>query len=237
MHEAMASWLDPEKSSTEFERTANTYSEDGIARLACPGVEGLQIFFASVADGNPITVEEVRSGYEAKGWSAARSLSWSEVEFMVQFIAKDTTHSDADIAVKHYYAFPRKIVYADNYKKFATLEEQRQVYLAVCIPCESKENAGKLFKCVGCDRKKNRNEFSFARQRCRNYATWRCLDCDFPPCLLCNAKPEIPKKAPYICEPCLYPPCKCGAERPRSTKYRSTNEKMQTWTCSKCREK
>ena len=58
----MASWLDPEKLSTEFERIADTSSEDGIARLACPGVEGLQIFFACVADANHITVEEVRVG-------------------------------------------------------------------------------------------------------------------------------------------------------------------------------
>ena len=65
--------------------------------------------------------------------------------------------------------------------KLATLEEEGQVYFAVCIPCDSKDNAGQLFKCVGCDRKKNRNEFSFARQRCKSYTGWRCLDCDVPP--------------------------------------------------------
>ena len=123
-----------------------------------------------------------------------------------------------------------------DYKKLATLEEEEQVYLAVCIPCESKGNTGTSVKCVGCGVEKKRNEFSFARQRCKNYATWRCLECDFPPCEICREKPSIPKQAPYICAPCLFPPCKCGAERPRSTKYRSTNEHMKTWTCSKCRQ-
>ena len=122
-----------------------------------------------------------------------------------------------------------------DYKKLASLEEEGQVYLAVCIPCESKEKVGKLVKCVGCDREKNQNEFSFARQRCKNYSTWRCLECDYPPCRMCKTKPTIPKKAPYICESCLFPPCKCGTERPRSTKYRSTNEHMESWVCRNCR--
>ena len=101
MHEAMASSLGPQKLSTEFERIAHTSSEDGIARLASPGVEGLHIFFASVVGGNLIGVQEVRGGYEAKGWSEDRSLIWSEVESMVEFIVKGTTHSDVDIPDAH----------------------------------------------------------------------------------------------------------------------------------------
>ena len=122
-----------------------------------------------------------------------------------------------------------------DYKKLAALEEGGQVYLAVCIPCDSQGSSGEPVTCVGCGVKKQRNEFSFARRRCKNYKTWRCLECDLPPCEMCKDKPSVPKKAPYICEPCLYPPCKCGAERPRSTKYRSTNDGMKTWTCSKCK--
>ena len=124
-----------------------------------------------------------------------------------------------------------------DYKKLATLEEEDQVYLAVCIPCESKDKSETKVKCVGCGIKKHRNQFSFARQRSKNYALWRCLECDFPPCTTCGTKPDMPKKAPYICESCLFPPCKCGAQRPRSTKYRCTNEGMKTWACSSCREK
>ena len=122
-----------------------------------------------------------------------------------------------------------------DYKNLARLEEEEQVYLAVCLTCESKGNEDSPVKCVGCKVTKNRNEFSFARQRCKNYLTWRCLLCDFPPCARCGVKPGIPKRAPYTCEACLFPPCKCGAQRPRSSKYKTTNEGMETWTCSKCR--
>ena len=122
-----------------------------------------------------------------------------------------------------------------DYKKLATLEEEGQVYLAFCIRCETKEVDPKLYTCGGCHQEKQRTEFSLARQRCKNYPTWRCLDCDFPPCEICRVKPNILKKTPYICEGCLFPPCQCGAPRPQSTKYRSTNPGMKTWICSRCR--
>ena len=95
-----------------------------------------------------------------------------------------------------------------DYKKLELLEHEEQRYLAVCLTCDNTSNEGPPVKCVGCKETKNRNEFSFARQRCKNYSTWRCLKCDFPPCDGCGVKPEIPKRAPYICEACLFPPCK-----------------------------
>ena len=101
MHAAMARSLNLQKLSTEFERIAHTSSEDGIARLASPGVEGLHIFFASVVGGNHIGVQEVRGGYEAKGWYEDRSLIWSEVESMVEFILKGITHSDVGMPDTH----------------------------------------------------------------------------------------------------------------------------------------
>ena len=155
-----------------------------------------------------------------------------------------TTHEEKRVWARTSYrcskcgdSFPPKQF---DYKKLAKLEEENQVYLAVCIPCERDEpriktkwNALHKIRCVGCNKKKNENEFSLARQRCKNYATWRCLECDFPPCVSCGEKPDMPKRTPYLCEKCLYPPCKCGAERPRSTKYKSTN--MKTWSCNTCR--
>ena len=69
----MTTSMDLQKLSTEFERIADTSSEDGIARLPSPGVGGLQILLASVVDGNPIGVQEVRCGYETKGWPEDRS--------------------------------------------------------------------------------------------------------------------------------------------------------------------
>ena len=97
----MATACDLPKLSAEFERIALTFEEDGIARLASPGVEGLQIFLASVVEENPIAVEEVRRGYEAKGWSEDRSLIWSEVKALVGFLVKDTVPMDGVIADTH----------------------------------------------------------------------------------------------------------------------------------------
>ena len=78
----MATACDLPKLSAEFERIALILSEDGIARLA-------------------IAVEEVRRGYEAKGWSEDRSLIWSEVEALVEFLVEDTVHVDGVIADTH----------------------------------------------------------------------------------------------------------------------------------------
>ena len=85
-----------------------------------------------------------------------------------------------------------------NYRNLATLEEKQQTYLAVCIPCEKNTNATKLITCVGCNNTKQKDEFSFSRQRCKNYSTWRCLECDFPPCQMCQAKPRTPQKNIYM---------------------------------------
>ena len=97
----MATSIDLQKLYTEFDRIACTSSEDGLAQLASPGVEGLQILLESVVNGNPIGVDEVRSGYEAKGWVENRSLNWSDVESMVGYLVKDSKHVDDDIADAH----------------------------------------------------------------------------------------------------------------------------------------
>ena len=93
--------MDLQKLSAEFDRIAQTSSEDGRARLPFPGVEGLQVFLAGVLDENSIGVEEVRNGYQAKGWSEDRSLIWSEAESMVEFLVRDATHVDDEIADAH----------------------------------------------------------------------------------------------------------------------------------------
>ena len=93
--------MDLRRLSAEFERIAATSSEDGMARLQVPGVEGLQILFAGNVEGNTIGVEELRNVYKAKGWSENRSLAWSEVEFMVELLPKDSPHGDEDIDDGH----------------------------------------------------------------------------------------------------------------------------------------
>ena len=101
MNKAMATSIDLQKLFTEFERIAETSSEDGLAQLVSSGVEGLQILLESVVDENPVGVEEVRSGYEAKGWVDNESLTWSDVESMVQFLEKDTKHVNDYTADAH----------------------------------------------------------------------------------------------------------------------------------------
>ena len=76
---------------------------------------------------------------------------------------------------------------------------------------------------------------SFVSEGPGDKTTWKCKSCDFPACIICGVLPIAPKKSPYRCESCLFPPCSCGKPRPRSTKYRSTNEGKETWSCSECR--
>ena len=128
-----------------------------------------------------------------------------------------------------------------DYARLAALREDNQVYLAVCLDCNPALTTDRHDKpeiiCVGCEKLKPRKDFSIARLRCHNPKTWFCIACDFPACTGCGTKPSMPKQAPYTCDGCLWPPCiGCGAARPKSTKYRSTNEGKEHWTCAKCKE-
>ena len=122
-----------------------------------------------------------------------------------------------------------------NLKTLAALEAEGQLYLAVCTGCEAQGKAGAPVTCVACGQRKPRNEFSAARLRHNHPETMRCLTSDFPACQRCSAKPDTPKPAPYTCESCLYPACKCGKARPRKTNYKVTV--LPVWTCATCRQK
>ena len=129
----------------------------------------------------------------------------------------------------------------DN-KQLETLEEQKQVYLAICNSCEEQNLERQNCLCMGCGKTKKLNQFSIARKRKKHTAhKMYCLECDFPRCTKCkeratmcvNQKQQHGKKEPYMCEKCLYPPCpKCGKERPRNVVYKSTT--LKTWTCFDC---
>ena len=92
-----ATSMDLRRLSAEFERIAATSSEDGMARLQVPGVQGLQILFAGCVREDTIGVEELRNVYKATGWSENRLLVWSEVKSVVEMYAKNSPHSDDDI--------------------------------------------------------------------------------------------------------------------------------------------
>ena len=123
-----------------------------------------------------------------------------------------------------------------DYTILKKMVDENKSYLAKCAECQPSIEIGqrsRMVVCNLCGEKKERSEFSLARQRSSQYAFWRCKTCDFPACTHCGRVPTTPKQKPYVCPACLFPPCACGAPRPTSTKYRVTNR--PTWTCGKCR--
>ena len=96
--------------------------------------------------------------------------------------------------------------------KLREWQETSTLYLAKCGNCDTDmKNNAKEMKCNLCGVTKPASSFSPARQRARNYSTWRCKDCDFPACSSCGAIPTQPKQKPYMCPVCQFPPCSCGA--------------------------
>ena len=73
----------------------------------------------------------------------------------------------------------------------------------------------------------------------RYRATWTCEECET--CDTCGGPlhDDIKKRTKNSgliarCDKCLYPPCECGAPRPRRDKKYST-QALPTWRCSACR--
>ena len=121
----------------------------------------------------------------------------------------------------------------------ARLENQNQLYLAMCGSCSSEnleyeDMNAKPVTCNLCKVQKPRCEFSLARRRLRgDYARWRCIECDFPACIVCGVIPSQPKQTPFTCNACSFPPCRCGAPRPQAGKYHIS--KRKEWECAKCK--
>ena len=75
-------------------------------------------------------------------------------------------------------------------------QESSTLYLAKCGNCDSDmKNNAKAMKCNLCGATKPSHAFSPARQRARDYSTWRCKDCDFPACSSCGAIPPSPSRS------------------------------------------
>ena len=119
--------------------------------------------------------------------------------------------------------------------KLRELVETSTLYLAKCGNCTpAPANSAKAMKCNLCTLTKPAHLFNPARQRHRDAATWRCTECDFPPCLRCGAIPTQPKQKGYMCSRCLFPACACGAPRPPWTQNRVTVK--PTWECDACKK-
>ena len=121
-------------------------------------------------------------------------------------------------------------------KVLSRLEKDNQLYLAICGSCSDQSSVlqQKPVACNLCGVVKPRTNFSLSRRRAlRDYARWRCIECDFPPCESCGEVPLKPKQKPYTCNTCQFPPCGCGKPRPQSSKY---NVKvLPSWECAPCR--
>ena len=88
----MVSTEDLQKLSTEFERIAYIPEK----QLTCSGVDDFQTFLESVVGDETIEIEAIRRGYETKGWSEDRALVWSDVEYLVEFLVKESKQVDLE---------------------------------------------------------------------------------------------------------------------------------------------
>ena len=90
----MATCIDKERLREEFERVASSDGSDSEARLASPGVEGMVVFLASIATGQPFESEQVRHVFEAKGWAEGADITFSEIEALVEALFEVTQKTE-----------------------------------------------------------------------------------------------------------------------------------------------
>lgn len=126
-----------------------------------------------------------------------------------------------------------------DYRILSQLEADGEVYMAECLQCNDtlggkERHQKKEILCNLCGVEKPRSEYRVERQRCNNYRMWRCRSCEVVACDKCGKAAEGLKKPGYRCDLCMWPPCACGRERPRSTKY-STKAGKAEWKCQECR--
>ena len=96
-----------------------------------------------------------------------------------------------------------------------------EICIAQCETCKprahDKEKSGCLCTCCKSKTAKSLNNFSTARRH-HPQNTWICLECEFPPCSVCQKIPETSEQKPYTCNACTVhekPQWKC-AEGKRS---------------------
>ena len=81
----------------------------------------------------------------------------------------------------------------------------------------------------------------FLQGECRAHI-WRCMECQFPKCKLCDAGPESPvmfnhleKDGSWYCLLHRYPPCSVCRITPRPETAMQSKMKFKDWTCEGCR--
>ena len=120
---------------------------------------------------------------------------------------------------------------------------------ANCARCQVMATAvaNDMFKCNGCQVVKH--ILAYSAICCRQFIQgdrrahiWRCTDCQFPKCKLCDARPEMPVSHNHVeadgswyCLMHRYPPCHVCRVTPRPAWAMHSKLKFSDWTCSKCK--
>ena len=104
-----------------------------------------------------------------------------------------------------------------------------------------------VFKCNACHVVKHILEYStiYCRQFLqgeRRAHIWRCVECQFPKCQMCDARPDSPVMFNHV-EPdgswyCLlhrYPPCCVCRVVARPESAMTSKMKFKDWTCDTCK--
>ena len=84
----MASSVDTQRLREEFGRVAGHVESDDEARLASPGVEGMEKFLESVTECEVFGIEQVRHVFQAKEWDENVDVTWSDLEALVDALIK-----------------------------------------------------------------------------------------------------------------------------------------------------
>ena len=119
---------------------------------------------------------------------------------------------------------------------------------AKCARCQVRDTADPtdLFKCNGCGEVKHL--LAYSAICCRQFLQgerrahmWRCMDCQFPKCKLCDARPEMAVSANHMesdgswyCMLHRYPPCRVCRITPRSEGAIKSQIKFRDWVCATC---
>ena len=76
--------------------------------------------------------------------------------------------------------------------------EEDALWRAECLTCAPTDPTHlpyptrALFPCNLCKEEKPRAAFRGAKQKCKDVNSWRCKECQQPPCTACGARPDAP---------------------------------------------
>eukprot|EP00959_Pyramimonas_sp_CCMP1952_P289632 6057638-Pyramimonas_sp.AAC.3 len=123
-------------------------------------------------------------------------------------------------------------------------ERQQTSVCAKCVVLERRDQ-GARFACNKCGVEKHITEYSqvFCKQYLmgeRRELNYRCLECQFPKCDRCEARPEKPvsanhvdSKGKWLCRVHRYPPCS-GCGKAKTDEMIAGKNRLKQWRCEEC---